>query len=72
MRPIIVNTKQKIAVLAAGLAVTSTGFVVADGSGHEQLADARGAQEQEQTAAAAQGPDGAPARFDHAGSARSS
>jgi hypothetical protein len=27
MRPIVVNTKQKIAVLAAGLAVATTGLV---------------------------------------------
>jgi hypothetical protein len=27
MRPILVNTKQKIAVLASGLAIATTGFV---------------------------------------------
>jgi hypothetical protein len=30
MRPILVNTKQKVAVLASGLAIATTGFVVAD------------------------------------------
>jgi hypothetical protein len=27
MRPILVNTKQKVAVLASGLAIATTGFV---------------------------------------------
>jgi hypothetical protein len=30
MRPIVVNTKQKVAVLASGLAIATTGFVVTD------------------------------------------
>jgi hypothetical protein len=30
MRPILVNTKQKVAVLASGLAIATTGFVVTD------------------------------------------
>ena len=30
MRPMLVNTKQKVAVLATGLAVSTTGFVSAD------------------------------------------
>jgi hypothetical protein len=30
MRPILVNTKQKVAVLASGLAIATTGFVVSE------------------------------------------
>lgn len=30
MRPIVVNTRQKVAVLASGLAIATTGFVVTD------------------------------------------
>ena len=30
MRPILVNTKQKVTVLASGLAIATTGFVVSD------------------------------------------
>jgi hypothetical protein len=30
MRPILVNPKQKVAVLASGLAIATTGFVTSD------------------------------------------
>ena len=42
MRPMLVNTKQKIAVLASGLAIATTGLVTDDQANPDRKAGAQG------------------------------
>jgi hypothetical protein len=45
MRPILVNTKQKVAVLASGLAIAATGFVTDAGASNLSQPDPAQAQQ---------------------------